>query len=70
MVSGYGYNPFEVFDGIRLGSITDRSQPYKDLAAGLFIGANRPGAKVSQGMRKCAVTVYYERDIVMAVEKD
>ena len=42
--------PIEVFDGIRLGSTTDRSQFYKDLASGPFFGANRPGAKVSQGM--------------------
>jgi non-heme chloroperoxidase len=42
--------PIEVFDKIRLGSITDRSQLYKDLASGPFFGANRPGAKVSQGM--------------------
>ena len=42
--------PIEVFDGIRSGSIADRSQLYKDLAGGPFFGANRPGAKVSQGM--------------------
>ena len=42
--------PIEKFDAIRLGSITDRSQFYKDLAGGPFFGANRPGAKVSQGM--------------------
>ena len=42
--------PMEVFDGIRQGSIADRSQFYKDLAGGPFFGANRPGAKVSQGM--------------------
>ena len=42
--------PMEVFDEIRLGSIADRSQFYKDLASGPFFGANRPGAKVSQGM--------------------
>lgn len=42
--------PMEVFDGIRQGSIADRSQFYKDLAAGPFFGANRSGAKVSQGM--------------------
>lgn len=41
--------PMEVFDKIRLGSIADRSQFYKDLASGPFFGANRPGAKVSQG---------------------
>jgi non-heme chloroperoxidase len=42
--------PMEVFDKIRLGSNADRSQLYKDLASGPFFGANRPGAKVSQGM--------------------
>jgi non-heme chloroperoxidase len=42
--------PMEVFDGIRQGSNADRSQLYKDLAAGPFFGANRPDAKVSQGM--------------------
>jgi non-heme chloroperoxidase len=42
--------PIEVFDGIRAASIADRSQLYKDLASGPFFGANRPGAKVSQGM--------------------
>ena len=42
--------PMKVFDGIRAGSIADRSQLYKDLASGPFFGANRPGAKVSQGM--------------------
>jgi non-heme chloroperoxidase len=42
--------PIEVFDKIRLASTADRSQFYKDLASGPFFGANRPGAKVSQGM--------------------
>jgi len=42
--------PIEVFDRIRLGCITDRSQFYRDLASGPFFGANRPGAQVSQGM--------------------
>ena len=42
--------PIEVFDGIRAGSIADRSQLYKDIASGPFFGFNRPGAKVSQGM--------------------
>ena len=40
----------EAFDKIRRGAIADRSQLYKDLASGPFFGANRPGAKVSQGM--------------------
>ncbi len=42
--------PIEVFDGIRAASIADRSQLYKDIAAGPFFGFNRPGAKPSQGM--------------------
>ncbi|MDO8341088.1 MAG: alpha/beta hydrolase [Candidatus Woesebacteria bacterium] len=42
--------PIEVFDGLRLSSLADRSQFYMDLASGPFFGANRPGAKVSQGM--------------------
>lgn len=41
--------PLEVFDGIRAGVAADRSQYYKDLAMA-FYGANRPGAKVSQGI--------------------
>jgi non-heme chloroperoxidase len=38
----------EVFDNIRSSLAKDRSQYYKDLAP-MFYGANRPGAKVSQG---------------------
>ena len=42
--------PIKVFDGIRAGSIADRSNFYKTLAKGPFFGFNRKGAKVSQGM--------------------
>jgi non-heme chloroperoxidase len=42
--------PMEVFDGLRAASLADRSQLYKDLAAGPFFGFNRPGAKSSQGL--------------------
>jgi non-heme chloroperoxidase len=42
--------PLEVFDGIRKGVAYDRSQFYKDLSAP-FYGANRPGSKVSEGLR-------------------
>jgi non-heme chloroperoxidase len=41
--------PLEVFDSIRAGVAADRSQYYKDLAIA-FYGANRAGAKVSQGI--------------------
>jgi non-heme chloroperoxidase len=42
--------PMEVFDGIRNGLQADRSQLFKDFSAP-FYGANRPGNKVSQGLR-------------------
>jgi non-heme chloroperoxidase len=48
--SNPGGLPIDVFDGLRAGSIADRSQLYKDIAGGPFFGFNRPGAKVSQGM--------------------
>jgi len=43
--------PGEVFDGIRAGSLADRSQQYHDLADGPFFGNNRPGADISRGIR-------------------
>jgi non-heme chloroperoxidase len=42
--------PRSVFDGIRQGVAADRSQFFKDLTTPFF-GADRPGARVSQGMR-------------------
>src|SRR5688500_7007717 len=42
--------PIEVFDGIRASVLADRSQFFKDLTAP-FYGANRPGSRVSQGLR-------------------
>jgi len=41
--------PIEVFDAGRSSLAKDRSQYYKDFAV-MFYGANRPGAKVSQGI--------------------
>ncbi len=41
--------PIELFDGLRSGLANDRSQFYKEFAVPFF-GANRPGAKVSQGI--------------------
>jgi non-heme chloroperoxidase len=41
--------PMEVFDNMRSSMMKDRSQFYKDLAT-QFYGANRQGAKVSQGI--------------------
>jgi non-heme chloroperoxidase len=40
----------EAFDAIRAGVLTDRAQFFQDLSAP-FYGANRPGARVSQGLR-------------------
>jgi len=42
--------PMSAFDQIRTAFLTDRAQFFKDLSAP-FYGANRPGAKVSQGLR-------------------
>jgi len=42
--------PMEAFDQIRTAVKADRSQFFKDLSAP-FYGANRAGAKVSQGLR-------------------
>jgi len=42
--------PMAAFDEIRANVLADRAQFFKDLSAP-FYGANRPGAKVSQGLR-------------------
>ena len=43
--------PIDVFDGIRAGVTADRSQFFKDLTLP-FYGANRLGAKVSDGVKE------------------
>ncbi|HXM43961.1 MAG TPA: alpha/beta hydrolase [Bryobacteraceae bacterium] len=43
--------PIEVFDGIRAGVASNRPQFYKDLTLP-FYGYNRPGAKISEGVRE------------------
>ena len=42
--------PMEVFDGLRDGTGNHRSQFYQDITMA-FYGFNRPGAKISQGIR-------------------
>src|SRR5207248_5125302 len=42
--------PMETFDQLRAAAAADRAQLFKDLSAP-FYGANRAGAKVSQGLR-------------------
>jgi non-heme chloroperoxidase len=42
--------PLETFDQLRAAVLADRSQFFKDLSVP-FYGANRPDAKVSQGLR-------------------
>jgi non-heme chloroperoxidase len=46
-----GGTPIEAFDQIRAGVQADRSQFFKDLSLP-FYGYNRPGAKVSEGVRE------------------
>ena len=48
--SNPGGLPIEAFDQLRAAVLADRSQFWKDLSAP-FYGANRPGSKVSQGLR-------------------
>ena len=43
--------PIEVFDGLRKSVQADRSQFWKDLSMP-FYGYNRPGAKISEGVRE------------------
>jgi non-heme chloroperoxidase len=43
--------PIEVFDGLRANVVADRSQFWKDLSLP-FYSYNRPGAKVSEGVRE------------------
>jgi non-heme chloroperoxidase len=50
-VANPGGLPIEAFDKIRAGVVADRSQFWKDLSLP-FYGYNRPGAKVSEGVRE------------------
>jgi len=43
--------PLSVFDDIRAGVVKDRSQFFKDLSLP-FYGYNKPGAKISEGVRE------------------
>ena len=49
--SNPGGSPLAVFDQLRAGVLADRSQFFKDLSLA-FYGYNRPGAKVSEGVRE------------------
>lgn len=42
--------PIEVFDGLREGSLANRSKLYLDIASGPFFGFNRAGAEPDQGL--------------------
>jgi non-heme chloroperoxidase len=46
-----GGTPIEVFDQLRASVVADRSQFWNDLSLP-FYGYNRPGAKVSEGVRE------------------
>src|SRR5579863_3403506 len=48
--SNPGGLPIEVFDQLRANVLADRSQFFKDLSLP-FYGYNRPGAKISEGVR-------------------
>ena len=46
--------PIEIFDQLRASVVTDRPQFWKDLSLP-FYGYNRPGAKISEGVRESFV---------------
>src|SRR4029077_13278719 len=46
-----GGTPISVFDQLRAGVVADRAQFFKDFSLP-FYGYNRPGAKVSEGVRE------------------
>src|ERR1700756_2839128 len=46
-----GGTPIEAFDQLRNAVVADRSQFWKDLSLP-FYGYNRPGAKISEGVRE------------------
>jgi non-heme chloroperoxidase len=46
--------PIEVFDQLRTGVVEDRTQFWKDLSLP-FYGYNRPGSKISEGVRESFV---------------
>ncbi len=46
-----GGTPMEAFDGLRAGVLADRSAFFRDLSLP-FYGYNRPGAKISEGVRE------------------
>ena len=48
--------PLEALSAIGAGVLVDRAQYFRDLS-GPFYGANRPGSKVSQGLRDSFVTL-------------
>jgi non-heme chloroperoxidase len=59
--------PMDAFDSIRSAVLADRSQFFQDLAKP-FYGANRPGAKVSEGLQRsfwlqgmqCGISAAYD----------
>lgn len=59
--------PVEVFDSLRDSIMKDPSQAWKDFAV-LFYGANRPGAKVSQGMLEQVWLLSMRADVQNAYE--
>jgi non-heme chloroperoxidase len=51
MVKTAGGTPISVFDQLRAGVVADRAQFFRDFSLP-FYGYNRPGAKVSEGVRE------------------
>jgi non-heme chloroperoxidase len=59
--------PLSVFDDIRAGVLNDRSQFFKDLTLP-FYGYNRPGAKISEGVREAFWRLGMQSSIIGAYD--
>ncbi len=59
--------PIEEFNQLRTAISTDRSQFYKDFGV-IFYGANRPGAKVSQGVLEAFWRLSMQAGLVAAYD--
>ena len=54
--------PIEVLDGIRQGTVNDHPQYFKDFSMA-FYGYNRPGARISEGVRENFVLQGFKREL-------
>jgi non-heme chloroperoxidase len=59
--------PISVFDGLRSSVLADRAQLFKDLSMP-FYGYNKPGAKVSEGVRETTLADQVNTDLLAFIK--